>query len=327
MFTKDNSHEKYKQYLKEKHTRFGVSSEVVNDIVTNALGVGVDSLKRIVAGEVNEVYDTKTKDGNFIVRISRGEENRFLTEKWALNAARDVGVPTPQMFFIDEFENNGTKLKVCIENKLPGVSFNEIIEQEKLSGDQIKRINEEAGVILAKLHSVAPERFGSFIKGGVGSNKTWTDYVLKNYSDKEIENLYISADKIGLSRHQIDRILIILNDNTKVFGTVTPHLLHCDFGPKHYLVRDGEITGIIDFENCKSGDPVYDFAWLDYFGHDNLQEGYKKIAEIPNDYKLRISLYGLRISLSLISWYVAEKHITGMEHTKKQIEKYLKYFN
>ena len=69
------------------------------------MGVGVDSLKRIVAGEVNEVYDTKTKDGNFIVRISRGEENRFLTEKWALNAARDVGVPTPQMFFIDEFEN------------------------------------------------------------------------------------------------------------------------------------------------------------------------------------------------------------------------------
>jgi len=108
MSAKDNGHDQYKQYLKEKHANFGVKPEIVKDIVNVAMGVSVDNLERVVAGEVNEVYDAKTKDGDFIVRISRVVENRFLTEKWALDKARGVGVPTPHMFFVDEFESEGT---------------------------------------------------------------------------------------------------------------------------------------------------------------------------------------------------------------------------
>ncbi|MEK7497354.1 MAG: aminoglycoside phosphotransferase family protein [Patescibacteria group bacterium] len=327
MAAKDEKRDhQYKQYLKEKHASFGVKPEIVKDIVLKAIGVELDNLERVVAGEVNEVYDAQTSEGRCIVRISRGKETRFLAEKWALDKAREAGVPAPNMFFVDEVMDNGKKLKVCVENKLPGVAMNELVEQDKLNDEQIEQINLEAGEILARIHSVIPQGFGKLYEGGMGSKKTWADYMLKHYNDKRNDELYTFAEKVGISRDQIDKAIDILKDHEYIYKTVTPHLLHCDFGPKHFLITDGQITGIIDFENCMSGDPVYDFAWKNYFGEDTLKEGYLKLAELPDDYELRVKLYGLRIGIDLIWWYVAENHTTGMAHAKKKMEELLKYF-
>ena len=42
----------------------------------------------------------------------------------------------------------------------------------------------------------------------------------------------------------------------------TPSLTHADLGPGHLLVRDGRLTGVIDWGDMCVGDPALDYAWL-----------------------------------------------------------------
>jgi aminoglycoside phosphotransferase (APT) family kinase protein len=54
----------------------------------------------------------------------------------------------------------------------------------------------------------------------------------------------------------------------RLFGEVetlvdfTPSLVHADLGPEHLLVRDGRLTGVIDWGDMRVGDPALDYAWL-----------------------------------------------------------------
>jgi aminoglycoside phosphotransferase (APT) family kinase protein len=54
----------------------------------------------------------------------------------------------------------------------------------------------------------------------------------------------------------------------RLFGEVetlvafTPSLIHADLGPEHLLVRDGLLTGVIDWGDMRVGDPALDYAWL-----------------------------------------------------------------
>ncbi|MFI5694900.1 phosphotransferase family protein [Kribbella sp. NPDC051586] len=42
---------------------------------------------------------------------------------------------------------------------------------------------------------------------------------------------------------------------------VRTSLIHCDFGPEHILMTDGQITGIIDWTDALIGDPALDLCW------------------------------------------------------------------
>jgi aminoglycoside phosphotransferase (APT) family kinase protein len=41
-----------------------------------------------------------------------------------------------------------------------------------------------------------------------------------------------------------------------------PVLLHADLGAEHLLVREGRLTGVIDWGDARIGDPALDYAWL-----------------------------------------------------------------
>lgn len=326
MTTKDRNGDQYQQYLKEKHASFGTKPEVINEIFVNAFETKVDGVDRIVAGEVNEVYTVQTKDGNFILRISREKKGKFLPERWALDQSREAGVPVPTMLYVGETKDGSEMLKVCIENKLPGEPLGEASTKEKLTEQEIKNIGFEEGEILAKIHSIRPVGFGKLKEGGVGELNNWSDYVLKHYNRKDNTELVKFAEKIGISKDQIELAIATLKKYESVFEITTPHLLHGDFGPKHFLIQGGHITGVLDFENCLGGNPVYDFAWGRYFDHTTPKEGYLAHMNLPHDFELRINLYGLRLGLDMIWYYVVENHTTGMVHAKKKMVENLKYF-
>jgi aminoglycoside phosphotransferase (APT) family kinase protein len=44
-------------------------------------------------------------------------------------------------------------------------------------------------------------------------------------------------------------------------ANVRTALVHCDFGPDHILMTDGQITGIIDWTDAVIGDPALDLCW------------------------------------------------------------------
>ena len=44
-------------------------------------------------------------------------------------------------------------------------------------------------------------------------------------------------------------------------ANVRTALVHCDLGPDHILMTDGQITGIIDWTDALIGDPALDLCW------------------------------------------------------------------
>jgi len=327
MSIENDKNKDYKSYLQQKHSGFGVETRTLESALQTGLGLSVVGSSRIVAGENNEVYDITTEQGSFIIRFSRSSKTRFQTEKWALDEIEKKGISAPRMLFISEIEDKGEELKFCIESKVPGIVLSELLELGQLTSDQIDGINFQAGTVLAQIHSIIPQDFGKFAEPGAGKYTSWRNFILK-YSQNKREETVALAGKAGISREQIDHAINILENHEDVYEDVKPHLLHFEFTPKHILVDNSKFSGIIDFENCMSGDPLYDLAWSGYFDWDSqpLRDGYASISPLPTDYLTTRKLYGLRIGLDLVRWFALENHIIGMAHSKVKMEENISYF-
>ena len=70
--------DEYNKFLEEIHSKNFTTDDVISDVVKEATGSEVISKKRIMAGEVNEVYDVELQGkDNVIVRIHKSDKPVF----------------------------------------------------------------------------------------------------------------------------------------------------------------------------------------------------------------------------------------------------------
>lgn len=319
-------HNTYQDYLRYKHSRFNTPVELIDQEVAKAIGSATLTRNKLTLGEVNEVYDVAAKNGQeVIVRISRSEHPRFEAEKVAIDLARQAGVPAPEVLMVDKVTTDSGGLTFSIERKMGGIALQSL--GGEFDRDKLKVVIGEAGGVLAKLHSVLVPGFGGLDRNGDEAYKTWSEFV---YQVEEKRSRIIQAgERVGVDRVSIDAALNALQDGDELYGSVKPHLLHGDYSTKHFMVKDDHLVGIIDFENCKGGDPVFDFAWFDYFfGEDIplqwLKDGYTTPDVLERGFERRILLYRLHLGLGFIDYYEEQNHKPGMEYTKKKFEEDLK---
>jgi Ser/Thr protein kinase RdoA (MazF antagonist) len=302
----------------------------LKSIVSIAIGGNVKKYKRILGGEVNEVYDVETKTGNIIVRFSQ-EKDGFVLEKWAISESKKKGVPVPKILFVGDVKDGEKKITVIVESKIPGNSLTSLIAKKQLSKKRIKNIVNQAGEMLAKIHLIVPSKFGRLHGVGVGSYDTWGSYVLRPTTGKHLDKINKLASQIKIPLKQIDSALQIIKTYKKTYSKVTPHLLHGDYVSDHVFISDDKISGVIDFGFCISGDPLYDFSWWEYFNKgvlptDWLIEGYKKQHALKKQPKLLIKTYKLRIAMGMIVYYGSENNKAGIALIKKNLKKDLEFF-
>ncbi len=309
----------YQNYLEQKHSRFNTPDLIIDSVVEAAVGLKPTSKEKVILGEVNEVYDIKVEgDNHYIVRISRSSNPRFLAEKWALDEVRKVEVSVPEVLLVTSQQVEEGNLTFCVETKLTGSPIKNIPLLEK---DKMKKLVIQAGSVLAKIHSVKPTGFGELAEDGQGKLTSWTQYI--NKIEDERQDILESATKINLNIEDVNKGFMLLKKNQYHFENMTPHLLHGDFSTKHILMDNDLITGIIDFESCKSGDPIWDFAWWSYFfGKDVpvewIKEGYIEVHKLDPEFDRKLVLYRIRLGLSMIHYYESEGNISGIKHTKEK---------
>jgi Ser/Thr protein kinase RdoA (MazF antagonist) len=156
----------HREWLRRHHGAMRTPRAIVDAQVESATGARVKTLQRILIGEVNEVYAAATTDDDrLIVRISHAEDSRFEAERWALDAARAVGVPTPQVRHIQRITlDDGRTITVSIEEKLPGVPLDVLLDR----GVWPKRAIAQLGELLSALHGIAVDGFGYLQPDGRG---------------------------------------------------------------------------------------------------------------------------------------------------------------
>jgi len=103
-------------------------------------------------------------------------------------------------------------------------------------------------------------------------------------------------------------------------------LLHGDFHTGHIFAQHGKITGIIDFENAVSGDPLYDLAlpllYADIVGIQSYSQDILRGYGVALDevLKQKIFLYKLATAISRMAWTYKE----GLKRNTRLYQRWLK---
>lgn len=322
----------YQSFLKAKHERlFNTPAGVIDEVVRKAIGAAPAERERIIKGEVNEVYGVKIDGGReIIVRISRGSEaeSQFQKEGWAIEQAAKAGVPVPHVLLVEPLQVEDQTLGVSVEERLPGLPLDELAD--RLSGSELAKILQRAGALLSQIHSIRTEGFGELDKKGRGERAS----IAFMFSEESLDpqELLVAARTASLNPDVIERAVRILEKYQEHYPPVAPHLLHGDFAPKHILIDDGKITGIIDFENAHGGDPVQEFAnWQFFFEGrypiEPIKEGYAGKSLFDDEFEHRFFIWKLLIGLIDLCYYVEEGNQSGINHCKKRIPSDLSYFD
>jgi aminoglycoside phosphotransferase (APT) family kinase protein len=324
-----SQHEKslseYQAFLKDKHDRlFNTPDEVVGSAVKEATGSSLIQKDRIIKGEAHEVYDIKTESGReVIIRISLEKEPKFEKEKWVIEQCAKIGVPVPEIVYLKNIELEDRPLAICIENKIPGKPFNEL--PELFTPDMASELSDlmkQSGEILSQINSISIDGFGELDKTGKGEFESISE-VLLNDDCNEQEMLRV-ATNVDLDPNVILQALEILKKGAIEYQPIKSMLVHNDYSPKHILVDQGRITGILDFEIAEGGDPIREFARWEFFYGDSyplepFREGYANKAIFAHDFELKLHLWKVYLGIVNLHYYEDEKHPPGIKMTKEKL--------
>jgi len=292
-------------WLLGRHAGMRTPRAIIDAQVRAAVGTRVRSLRRLILGEDNEVYDATTDGGDrLIVRISHESDPRFEAERWALDTVRAAGVPAPVVLQVQPVAlPGGRTVTFCVEEKLPGTPLDVLLDNNVWPERAIRQLGE----ILSAIHGNPIDGFGYLQPDGRGWPITFesimTDLVPR------------SAQVLDAARHwRVDDRLVAtgldhLAGHTDDYQYTDSRLLHGDFSLDHILIDGAEghehVSGIIDMQGCSGGHPANDIAYWLAISHERipiaaLLASYPGGSELVERDKTLITLMMLRRALWML---------------------------
>lgn len=242
----------FAQWLRDHHDRRTTPREELEAAVHRATGDRLHSARRLVVGQMNEVYDIALDSGRqLILRLSHDHDERwFEGERWALDAARAVGVPTPRVLNVERLDD----VHICVEEKLPGTTLQALLA----AGERPRRAIDQLGSLLARIHRVPVDGFGYLQADGRGWPVTLADIMVDLLDQREA--VMASGRHWSIPGADVDRGLALLAGHRDLYAWDTPVLLHGDFGPGNILVEGDRISGVIDMQDAMGGHPLFELT-------------------------------------------------------------------
>jgi aminoglycoside phosphotransferase (APT) family kinase protein len=225
----------------------------------------------------------------------------FWAERLAAKMARKQDVPVYETYYVND-SREIFPFDFMIIERLPG---NNIKSLWPLDPNLEKNLLEQTGEYLAGIHQVKTVNYGFFNNGYAKTNEVlqgiypkWTDHFLAAYE----KNLKYLLDNQVITKDDWQKIVNIIGSHTDLVKCDSPRLIHNDLADWNELTDGINVTGILDWDECFSGDPVMDFAqWSVFFPYERMEHlirGYQKVADLPEAYQEKLHLYRLRYIVS-----------------------------
>lgn len=307
------------QHLAALHEGWATPLTIVAALVAEVAKAPVLEIRRIVAGEQNEVYDV-TLDGvpSVIVKISHRGAEGLEREAWVLGqcAARDI--LAPRFLVLRRVEVGGEPRSIFVMEKLPGERLCDI----DLPESDLRRVLGEIGGWLSELHAIPVQGFGYLDGSGVGYAATMDDWLADSLTDAA--PVFEEAGRsVGLDATTIRGWLSEIED---AFRAAPPRgvLVHNDLLANHVLVHDGHLSGIIDFGEVAAEPAALDFArWAfndgERFPVEWIQAGYRDRSLFEAPYDRTYRALGLATGLWLMQWYHQTGFLAGVEAARDRL--------
>lgn len=276
------------------------SRKDLEKVATQAVNEEVELSQPIDFGSVNIVCPFKSVSGlEGIVRAhpNQVQNQYFYVEKKVMEKADAAGIPVPQTLVVDT-SRKLVSFDYMITTKIPGKVMQEDINTRPSAHNKYLF---ELGKYLGMLHKISTNQYGFFdnskakkgeLVGLHDSNKEHFGAAL------DLDRDFYQSNAGWFDERNINKALDILISNIDIAECEEPTLIHNDIADWNTVVNDNAVTGILDWDECFSGDPVFEFATLSLFYSptqmEKIIEGYKETNSLPADYDKKFDLYVLR---------------------------------
>lgn len=261
----------------------------------------LSEFRELTEGLCNAAYRLTFQDGgSAILKIApegrshtlRNERNMMRVEVRSLMlAAGYPAIMAPRLYGSD-FTKSLCSGEYFLMETMPGENF--ITVRDRMDDAARNGIHRELGGLIRAMGNIPGERFGILGEEAFGTMHEFFRHLMVNLltdtAEKRVD--YGAPD---------EEILALLDVDKPCFGEVTvPTLCHWDLWDGNVFVRDGHISGIIDWERTMWAEPLM----CDQFRRHNLRpallEGYGQTEFTPAQ-RRRMAWYDLFLFGTMIT--------------------------
>lgn len=231
-----------------------------------------------------------------------------------LKAAFAAGVTVPEPLWLCD-EPTVLERPFFVMRRVGGTAAgHRVVKDAALGGDR-NTLARRLGGELARIHSIRPPR----------SDLSFLDVPTETPALVAVRDYRRFVDEHGEPRPLLELGLAWLERNAPQTETVV--LCHRDFRTGNYMVDEGGVTGILDWEFADWGDPLEDIGWFCAkcwrFGavdrpaggigsRDDFCDGYEQVAGYSID-RARIAYWEVMAHMrwAIIALQQARRHLSG----------------
>jgi aminoglycoside phosphotransferase (APT) family kinase protein len=231
-----------------------------------ALGAAPSRLAHIQTKDIRSVYVATLGDSREVVLKAEDdappEEQRLGLEAWAIEQARGLGIPATAVLGLD-LSLAAVPFRYLVMEKADGIPLHEA----GFSRERLREALEASGGLLARLHSVRVNGYGSLSEQEYASSGAVAGRFARwavpgpMRAEAALNELYAAG---ALDVEEASGAMHLVEDEAATDVT-DGCLLHGDYSARHTWVGPtGEVTAIIDFGDRLAGPPLWDLAgaWL-----------------------------------------------------------------
>lgn len=279
------------------------AQSIVRRMASRASVLGITELH---GGEISTVLEVALADAPACILKVYPASLQWKMEKevYVLGLLRDVGTSVPAILLADD-TRSVIDLNYVLMTRLDGTVLGR--REATLSEAELLAVYAEMGAALRRINDVTLDSFGY-----IGPKGVWTAYPSNHaYMSAQFDRKLTEFCTRGGDPALAARLRDSVTARQHLFeAAAVPRLCHYDFHAGNVLVTShGEphLSGIVDFENATSGDPLMDIAKALYYctpkdapKREGLLAGYGKI-EHP-DWQETLRLYRVYCTLELWCW-------------------------
>ena len=282
-----------------------IDVRVVRQILEGCIGHASEAVHRISSGQISSTFECLAKGESYIVQLSEPDMAAGLdVERRFGRRLYQAGIPLRRV--ICDGVHDG--LRWTVTSKVVGDRMT------ALSGNSYERCLPAVFDTLLALSSIDvsdTEGFGWLDKDGQGGWRTWEGH-LSFVQDEEPEEMFYGKwhelfETTFLERRRFQQyfgeMALLLE------GLEVPRLLvHGGFGYDNVLVHEGKVAAVLDWQDARLGDPLFDVAYLDFWPSgfdlvDRFEAHCRERGVSRESYRRRVRCYKYYIGLDAMRFF------------------------
>lgn len=265
----------------------------------------VTGFRRLTEGEESQVFAFDA-GGPFVLRINR--DGKGFAKDRLMQLRFGAFLPIPKVSLIAPLGD----AVACISSRVPGVTL------QDLTADETRVVAPAVAEVMDAMAACDMQGFGGaglFDAEGKGAFGTWGSF-LSEIATRDWQGIPDVTAALGA----VQRFAETCPDHRK--------LVHGDFGSNNVLCDNGQITGVIDWSEAMSGDPLFDLAnilfWRSWLSCMEVQASYFQQEKPPGPATAEtLRIYSLRIALDTLWHAEQDKEADLADWTRSRLKELL----